>query len=375
MTDTISLTGLVATTPKHVVTATGLTITSFRFASTQRRYDRAEQKWVDGDTNWYTVATFRQLATNVVASVQKGQRVIVTGPAAGARLGDGRQARHERRDRRRGGRPRPQLGHDGLHAIDRDGGGRGGCGGGWRRRHRRRRRRRDEPTPTTATAATAPRSKNRSGRRCRSRIVPTRLQRGQTRGSACGATAHGAGSSSRSRSPRRSGSGLPACVGGPRRRRRRRTPHPRVRGETTPAEPEIDLNGTATENRPYFDQVNIATIDDGRRRRPLLHRRPGRGRLFERVDGGHPRPHLDQRAGRQHPVLGAAQRHLPGRAVRRRGLRQLRRPAARRRALPDRHHASHRLVSRNVDSSLWPNTFTRWCAPARRSARSSSWMT
>jgi single-strand DNA-binding protein len=79
MTDTISLTGLVATTPKHIVTGTGLTVTSFRFASTQRRYDRAEQKWVDGDTNWYTVATFRQLATNVNASVQKGQRVIVTG--------------------------------------------------------------------------------------------------------------------------------------------------------------------------------------------------------------------------------------------------------------------------------------------------------
>ena len=79
MTDTISVTGLVATTPKHVVTATGLTVTSFRFASTQRRYDRAEQKWVDGETNWYTVATFRQLATNVATSVQKGQRVIITG--------------------------------------------------------------------------------------------------------------------------------------------------------------------------------------------------------------------------------------------------------------------------------------------------------
>jgi single-strand DNA-binding protein len=79
MTDTISLTGLVATTPKHVVTATGLTITSFRFASNQRRFDRGEQKWVDGETNWYTVATFRQLAVNVDASVQKGQRVIITG--------------------------------------------------------------------------------------------------------------------------------------------------------------------------------------------------------------------------------------------------------------------------------------------------------
>ena len=40
MTDTITLTGLVATTPRHLVTSEGLPITSFRLASTQRRYDR-----------------------------------------------------------------------------------------------------------------------------------------------------------------------------------------------------------------------------------------------------------------------------------------------------------------------------------------------
>lgn len=79
MTDTITLTGLVATTPRHLVTSTGLPITTFRLASTQRRYDRSQQKWVDGDTNWFTVTSFRQLATNVVGSVQKGQRIVVTG--------------------------------------------------------------------------------------------------------------------------------------------------------------------------------------------------------------------------------------------------------------------------------------------------------
>jgi len=79
MTDSISITGLVATTPKYIVTGTGLSITTFRFASTQRKFDRETQKWIDGETNWYTVATFRQLATNVVASVQKGQRLVVTG--------------------------------------------------------------------------------------------------------------------------------------------------------------------------------------------------------------------------------------------------------------------------------------------------------
>lgn len=79
MTDTITLTGLVATTPRHLVTSEGLPITSFRLASTQRRYDRGSQKWIDGDTNWYTVTAFRQLAVNVVGSVNKGQRVVVSG--------------------------------------------------------------------------------------------------------------------------------------------------------------------------------------------------------------------------------------------------------------------------------------------------------
>lgn len=79
MTDTLTLIGLVATTPKHVVTGNGLSITTFRLASSQRRYDRAKQAWVDGDTNWYTVTAFRQLAINVISSVHKGQRIVVTG--------------------------------------------------------------------------------------------------------------------------------------------------------------------------------------------------------------------------------------------------------------------------------------------------------
>ena len=79
MSDTLTLTGLVATPPNPITTGDGLSITSFRLASNQRRYDRAQQKWVDGVTNWYTVTTFRQLAVNVAASVQKGQRVVVTG--------------------------------------------------------------------------------------------------------------------------------------------------------------------------------------------------------------------------------------------------------------------------------------------------------
>lgn len=79
MPDTITLTGLVATAPKHIVTSDNLQITSFRLASTQRKFDRTTQKWVDADTNWYTVTAFRQLAAHAIGSILKGQRVIVTG--------------------------------------------------------------------------------------------------------------------------------------------------------------------------------------------------------------------------------------------------------------------------------------------------------
>jgi single-strand DNA-binding protein len=79
MSDSITLTGFVATAPRHLVTSEGLAITSFRLASTQRRYDRRLAEWVDGETNWYTVTGFRQLAVHAAASLGQGDRVLVTG--------------------------------------------------------------------------------------------------------------------------------------------------------------------------------------------------------------------------------------------------------------------------------------------------------
>jgi single-strand DNA-binding protein len=79
MSEHIAVTGLVATTPRHLVTQDGLSITSFRLASSQRRFDRSQNKWIEGETNWYTVSAFRQLAINESTSVSKGDRVIVVG--------------------------------------------------------------------------------------------------------------------------------------------------------------------------------------------------------------------------------------------------------------------------------------------------------
>jgi len=79
MSEKISVQGLVATTPRHLITQDGLPITSFRMASTNRRFDRTTKKWVDGETNWYTITAFRQLAINIAGSVSKGERVMVSG--------------------------------------------------------------------------------------------------------------------------------------------------------------------------------------------------------------------------------------------------------------------------------------------------------
>lgn len=79
MSDQIAVTGLVGTEPRALTTSSGLALTSFRLASTHRRFDRTAQEWVDVDTNWYTVVTFRNLAVNAATSIRKGQRVVVSG--------------------------------------------------------------------------------------------------------------------------------------------------------------------------------------------------------------------------------------------------------------------------------------------------------
>lgn len=79
MSDTITVRGYVATEVRSTTADSGLAIAGFRMCSTERRYDREVGSWVDGQTNWYSVSLFRQLATNSAFSIHKGDRVIVTG--------------------------------------------------------------------------------------------------------------------------------------------------------------------------------------------------------------------------------------------------------------------------------------------------------
>jgi single-strand DNA-binding protein len=75
----IVVTGLVATTPRHLVTADGLPITSFRLASGVSRWDNTKGEWTTAETNWFTITSFKSLAVNTAVSISKGDRVLVSG--------------------------------------------------------------------------------------------------------------------------------------------------------------------------------------------------------------------------------------------------------------------------------------------------------
>lgn len=79
MSDYITVRGFVATDVKTSTTTGGVATASFRLASTTRRYIKESGTWVDGQTNWFNVQGYRQLAGNLACSVRKGQPVVVIG--------------------------------------------------------------------------------------------------------------------------------------------------------------------------------------------------------------------------------------------------------------------------------------------------------
>lgn len=79
MSDNITIRGFVATSPSTNTLPSGTALTNFRVASTPRWYDSNQQVWREGNTNWFTVNAFRNLAENASRSIFVGQPVIVTG--------------------------------------------------------------------------------------------------------------------------------------------------------------------------------------------------------------------------------------------------------------------------------------------------------
>jgi len=80
----VTVTGYVAQEPVLRLTGSGTKVVGFRVATTERRYDNGLKDWRDGDTLFFGVSCWRSLGENVLASVHKGDPVVVQG-----RLRDG----------------------------------------------------------------------------------------------------------------------------------------------------------------------------------------------------------------------------------------------------------------------------------------------
>jgi single-strand DNA-binding protein len=74
-----SVVGNVATQPKTALTNNGHVVSSFRLASSVRRFDKVRREWVDDEPSYITVVCWRRLAENIASSVSKGQPVVVHG--------------------------------------------------------------------------------------------------------------------------------------------------------------------------------------------------------------------------------------------------------------------------------------------------------
>ncbi len=75
----ISVSGNVVSEPVMVPTKSGVAMCSVRVAVNSRKFDKAAQVWLDGDTTYFNVTSWRGLAENVGASVKKGDPVLVVG--------------------------------------------------------------------------------------------------------------------------------------------------------------------------------------------------------------------------------------------------------------------------------------------------------
>lgn len=89
----ITLVGNVVADPELKYTPAGAAVANFRVASTPRAYNRDTNQWEDQEGLFLTCNAWRDMAENVMETLHKGMRVIVTGTL--------RQRSYETRDGQR----------------------------------------------------------------------------------------------------------------------------------------------------------------------------------------------------------------------------------------------------------------------------------
>ncbi len=75
----VTLVGNLTEDPELRYTAQGAAVANFRIAVSKRIRDPQTNEWKDGDTSFFRINVWRQLAENVAESLTRGTRVVVTG--------------------------------------------------------------------------------------------------------------------------------------------------------------------------------------------------------------------------------------------------------------------------------------------------------
>jgi len=75
----VTVHGNLVADPTHRTTANGATVVHIRVASSGRKFDKPTGEFRDGDTMFISVSCWRTLGGHVLASLRKGDSVIVHG--------------------------------------------------------------------------------------------------------------------------------------------------------------------------------------------------------------------------------------------------------------------------------------------------------
>lgn len=76
---TLTVVGNLVGDPELRFTQSGVAVCNFRVASTPRYFDKTRNEWVDGEAMFLSCTAWREMASNVAASIGKGARVVVVG--------------------------------------------------------------------------------------------------------------------------------------------------------------------------------------------------------------------------------------------------------------------------------------------------------
>lgn len=76
---TLTIVGNLTNAPELRFTPSGSAVANFTVAATPKTFDRQSNEWRDGETLFMRVSAWKELGENVAESLEKGQRVVVTG--------------------------------------------------------------------------------------------------------------------------------------------------------------------------------------------------------------------------------------------------------------------------------------------------------